>query len=322
MLMKCNILSWNVRGLNCPNKRLMMRNLLRQWRVDIVCLQETKLDLISRKIIKSLWGCSYADYCYVASSGASGGILLMWDNRVVSSLEMDVGDYVAACRFKNVVDGFEWAFAGVYGPNGNSDRHWLWDELAGLLSCWVLPWCIGGDFNVIRFPSERSGGKRISSAMREFSDFIFERSLMDLPLTGGVCTWSNSQSWSRIDRFLVSPEWKARYPGVLQKRLLCLCSDHFPIILACGGRLGGKISFKFENMWLKKEGFVERVRGWWTSYQFHGTPSFILVKKLKALKGDIKAWNKTVFGNIGVLIKERVDELKALELGGRRERFK
>jgi hypothetical protein len=67
-------------------------------------------------------------------------------------------------------------------------------------------------------------------------------------------------------------------------------------------------------MWLKEEGFVEKVRGWWTWYQFQGTPSFIIAKKLRALKGDIKTWDRTVFGNIGVLIKERVDELKALEL--------
>ena len=182
----------------------------------------------------------------------------MWDKRVVSRLETEVGDYVATCRFKNVVDGFEWAFAGVYGPNSNAERCCLWDELAGLLSCWILPWCIGEDFNVTRFPSERSWGRRISSAMRDFSDFIFERGLMDLSLTGGVCTWSNGQTWSRIDWFLVSPGWEDRYPGVFQKRLLCLCSDHFPIILACGGRVGGR-TFKFENMWLKEEGFVERV---------------------------------------------------------------
>ena len=90
-----------------------MRNLLRQWRVDIVCLQETKLDFVSRRTIYSLWGCPYADFCYVASSGAFGGILLMWDKRVVSRLDMEVGDYVAACRFKNVVDGFEWAFVEI-----------------------------------------------------------------------------------------------------------------------------------------------------------------------------------------------------------------
>jgi exonuclease III len=260
--MKCNILSWNMRGLNCPVKRLMVRNLLRQWRVDIVCLQETKLELISRKDVTNLWGCRYVDWCYVAASGAAGGILLMWDKRVVTRLNMEVGEYVAACSFKNVVDNFKWAFAEVYGPNGDFERRRLWEELAGLMSWWNVPWCIGGDFNVIRFPSERSGGRRISAAMREFSDFIFERGLMDLLLTGGLCTWSNTRSWSRIDRFLISPDWEARYPEVIQKRLLCLCSDHFPIVLAAGGNKGGRKSFKFENMWLKEKGFVEKARGW------------------------------------------------------------
>jgi hypothetical protein len=186
--MKCNILSWNVRGLNSPNKRIMVRNLLRQWRVDIVCLQETKLELISKTVINSIWGCPYVDWCYVAGIGAAGGILLTWDKRVVSRLDMEVGEHVAACSFKNVVDGFEWAFAGVYGPTDDCDRWLLCDELVGLLCWWDLPWCIGGDFNAIRFPSERSGGRCISSAMREFSDFIFERGLMDLPFTGGLCT--------------------------------------------------------------------------------------------------------------------------------------
>jgi hypothetical protein len=36
------ILSWNVRGLNEEAKRLRVRNLLSLWKVDIVCLQETK----------------------------------------------------------------------------------------------------------------------------------------------------------------------------------------------------------------------------------------------------------------------------------------
>jgi exonuclease III len=71
--MNCNILSWNVRGLNSPDKRLMVRNLLRQWRVDIICLQETKLDHISRRDVISVWGCPYVDWCYVAAIGAAGG---------------------------------------------------------------------------------------------------------------------------------------------------------------------------------------------------------------------------------------------------------
>ena len=43
---------------------------------------------------------------------------------------------------------------------------------------------------------------------------------MDLPLSGGVSTWSNNLSWSRLDCFLVTPEWELSYPGLMQKKLL------------------------------------------------------------------------------------------------------
>jgi hypothetical protein len=106
---------------------------------------------------------------------------------------------------------------------------------------------------------------------------------MDLPVAGGESTWSNSSSWSRLDRFLVSPEWDFSYLGLIQKKLLKVCSDHAPILLDRGCMQNGKRSFKFENMWLKEEGFVDKVRVWWDSFHFFGSPSFVLAKKIKAL---------------------------------------
>jgi hypothetical protein len=41
-----------------------------------------------------------------------------------------------------------------------------------------------GDFNVTRFPSERSGEACLCSIMTDFSDFISYQDLMDLPLVG------------------------------------------------------------------------------------------------------------------------------------------
>ncbi|KAL4602692.1 hypothetical protein ACB092_10G072500 [Castanea dentata] len=164
--MNLKILSWKVRGLNVVEKRLQIRNLLRTWRADIVCLQETKLEWITRGIVRSIWGCPYVDWLYQGSKGSS---------------------------------------EGVYGPNLNKRRRKMWKKLTGLISWWDLSWCLGGDFNIIRFPSERLGAASCTRAMYGFSDFISLHELMDIPMDGGLYTWSNTSSTSRIDRFLFSP---------------------------------------------------------------------------------------------------------------------
>ncbi|KAG6667899.1 hypothetical protein CIPAW_01G132400 [Carya illinoinensis] len=113
--------------------------MLRKWKVDVICLQETKLKLISRRIIRSIWNCQFVGWIYLPSKGASGGILVMWDKRVVECIDEFIGEYSVGCSFKNSKDGFLWAFARVYGPNLDSERRRLWDELAGLCSSWEVP---------------------------------------------------------------------------------------------------------------------------------------------------------------------------------------
>ncbi|KAG6645351.1 hypothetical protein CIPAW_08G116600 [Carya illinoinensis] len=303
--MKPKILSWNVRGLNDPNKRLKVKNLLRDWKADIICLQETKLKFIDRYIIRSLWNCPYAGWTTIVSKGASGCILLMWDKRVVNFMEDYVGEFSLACSFSNVDDDFVWGFAGVYGPNDDSSKKLLWDELAGLCSWWDIPWCIRGDFNITWFPSEQSGVSNMGSAMADFSALLSDLDLMDLPLAGGDFTWSNKRVWSRLDRFVVSLSWETHFPNLCHKRLPRLCSDQFPILLDCGGLQEGCRYFKFENKWLEVDGFVEKIRSWWTSYQLTGSPSFVLAGKLKALKNDLRKWILEIF----VHIKDQGDKL-------------
>ena len=142
---------------------------------------------------------------------------------------------------------------------------------------------------MIRFPNECRRGGRVSFSMRRFLKVIDELELRDLPLQGGPFTWSgglNSQTMSRIDRFLVTEDWEGYFNGVVQSTLPRPVSDHFPILLDGGGVRKGLVPFRFENMWLKEEGFKDLLIGWWQSLRFSGSFSFILAEKLKALKSS------------------------------------
>ena len=120
-------------------------------------------------------------------------------------------------------------------------------------------------------------------------------------------------SMSRIDRALVLLDWEDHFGNVSQRVLPWVISDHCPFLLEADGFHKGRCAFKFENMWLKAEGFVERVQQWWNGYCFVGSPSFILAKKLKVLKVDLKKWNREEFGDLAFRKISLLSELLGID---------
>ena len=114
--MKIRILSWNVRGANHCDKRKVIKALIKKNKVDLVCLQETKIQEMTRGIIRSTGVGRFLDWGTVDSRGSAGGIVVLWDNRVLEMIELEKGECSISCHFKNCEDGFTWTFTGVYGP--------------------------------------------------------------------------------------------------------------------------------------------------------------------------------------------------------------
>ena len=247
--------------------------------------------------------------------GTVGGVLLLWDRRILEKLDNVVCQFSVSWLWKGVSDGLEWVGTGLYGPTNDESWHELWDELRNVRKKWGFPWCVFSDFNMVRLPSERLGGTRLTSYMMDFLDFIEESHLVNLPLGGGQYIWSKGSknlAMSQIDRFLISSDWEDFYPEVIQKLMPRPLSDYYPILLEVGSMLRGKILFRFENMLLESEGFVDRVHRWWSSYSFSGPPSYILACKPKALKADLKKWNLLEFGNVGCKQNHLLGQLAAL----------
>ncbi|RVW82268.1 LINE-1 reverse transcriptase-like [Vitis vinifera] len=69
-------------------------------------------------------------------------------------------------------------------------------------------------------------------------------------------------------------------------------------MLAGGGIRQGPTPFRFENMWLKAEGFIELVRSWWQGIDVRGSASYKLATKMKEIKQKLKVWNREVFGKL------------------------
>ena len=86
---------------------------------------ETKLEVVSRSLVRSLWGCHHVDWCCLASKGASSNILIMWNRRVVEKIDECVGKFILVVLFRNFEDHFSCTFGGVYCPNFDGDKRFL-----------------------------------------------------------------------------------------------------------------------------------------------------------------------------------------------------
>ena len=99
----------------------------------------------------------------------------------------------------------------------------------------------------------------------------------------------------------MTQNWLDQFSGVLQSRLPRPTSDHFPILLEGGGLRRGPSPFRFENMWLKVEGFKDLLWSWWQGTVVRSSASFKLAAKLTEVKQKsdlgigmfLEGWNLT-----------------------------
>ncbi|WMV37218.1 hypothetical protein MTR67_030603 [Solanum verrucosum] len=163
---------------------------------------------------------------------------------------------------------------------------------------------------------ERRGCTRVTNIMTDFSKWIEDLELHDPEQFGGKYTWfrgSYHRSVARLDRFLYSMEWEECFKNIKQSILPRTVSDHSPVLLERGNWEHRQSYFKFENWWLKVDGFKELVQGWWSGFVVEGCPDYRLSNKLKMLKQKLKEWSKQTFNERTRRKNSLLEELSELD---------
>lgn len=166
----------------------------------------------------------------------------------------------------------------------------------------VSPWCIAGNFNLVRWMIDRSGDLRCSPLMDLFNDFITNSGLVDLPIKNRCYTWSNKRpnpSFSRLDRVFFTPDFQVNYPIVTLEALEMVISDHVPLLLTCKNNAPLPSRSKLEAFWLKYEMPKEMIRQLWEEDPNHlSQPLQSFHCKTKILHKALSSWHKQNFGTM------------------------
>ncbi|XP_026383497.1 uncharacterized protein LOC113278997 [Papaver somniferum] len=184
-------ISWNVQGLGDKDKRIVINSVLLKWNLDVVLLQETKLQDFSVQLRREVWCHPNVDYCYIPSRGTKGGISILWRKDKIDLIEKIEGIHSLSCIFRSKTSHLEFYISNIYAPIDRKDRRTLWRELGEVMGIWSIPGFLGGDWNVTKSIADRNRDRGVSRAMRDFISFITKHDLVDLPLSGAKYTWSN-----------------------------------------------------------------------------------------------------------------------------------
>ena len=229
-----SIICWNVRGLNNPVKRKAVREFVSSIKCNMVCLQETKLDVVDQYLMMQCIGPPFDGFAYLSAIDTRGGVLLAWDSTVlwVDNISLDTHGLTGLVHNK---DGFEWWITVVYGPQGEELKMEFLDDLRTRRTGCPGPWMLLGDFNMILRALEKNNANINRRIMQAFRSFVDDLELKEVYMHGRHYTWSNerdSPTLTKIDRILVSVDWNMANPDCFLQELSSNISDHAPLHLS------------------------------------------------------------------------------------------
>lgn len=222
-----NILNWNIRGINDPKKWTAIANKIEESQCSILCLQETKKETFDSSFIKKNCPRRISKFEFLPLVGASGGLLVAWNEQVFSGQIYHVNEFSLSIQFTSKHNGEKWILTNIYRPCQQNEKIIFLNWFQNIPMQDDVDWLIVGDFNYIRYPHNRSREGGNINDMLSFNEAI----------KGKKITWSNMQEAPLIEKLdwcFTSEAWTLKYPATFAYPLAKTTSDHVPIKISIG----------------------------------------------------------------------------------------
>ena len=250
-------------------------------------LVETKHRNSIQYRLKRMWGNEEFDFCEVFASDMYGcGVIAVWDTNTFTALILLEG--------KIIEHNFECCVGVIYGHNDRIRRSALFEEVKRKLESINKLILLMGDFNVTLHAWERIGTSTCNRSMSEFSEWIADLHLIDIPLQGVKFTWRRNASQSKLDRGLCCQSWFTKFPNLKLLGLNRSFSDHNPLLLTLVPQENwGPKPFRCYDAWFMNPHFKAFLSNEWRSI-----PDVPLHNKMKILKTSLKYWRREHFDSM------------------------
>ena len=314
-----SILCWNVRGLNCPNRRATVHETIAASSCHLVCIQDSKLQNVDPFVATYLGGQRLKNFAQRPADGTKGGILLLWDESTVSVTDVQMGVYFlsASVALKNTSDPKTFKLTTVYGPTRSNNKDAFFLELSSQKPPPGTRWLVNGDFNQIYRARDKNRANVDRSRLVRFRNTLNACELKEIHLQNRRFTWSNEQNnptLCKLDSFFCNANWDIKFVTHILHALSSSLSDHCHLLLANNSGPKRPKSFRFENHWIKMPGFQNVVNAACNEHSAHVEPFQRLFHKLKKTSQKLRKWSKTLFAQSKIQLHMALEVIIHLDL--------
>jgi exonuclease III len=149
-------LTWNCRGIKKKGVSTFLKNLILENNFHFVGLQETMQPDISDHFLRKIDIKQSYLWKWLPSNGRSGGILVGINIEFLEVGSFIEGEHILQMNLWDKKLNFKWNLKTIYGAAHDEGRDGFLAEIALFCGKSKEPFLVGGDFNIIRFASEKN----------------------------------------------------------------------------------------------------------------------------------------------------------------------